>query len=300
MCGTARRGADALPGSKATSRAKGSHRNLGGLASGRRCRVGTEYDGPHREGEEPKPMMHGHEKSDFVIVAVKPANKAEPAAEQSAGAAAAESVERRAGTKGNADQQSTYWTQSRARVSQALERIRQLLAVQTRGGSRMRESRTYGSGRGACDETHVPTATAARVHHAARRRAAAWPLVGARAAAGGECGGSACSGRAPMMRTGQGRSRRFGRPPRARHGGGTQRFHRQPLGRGDNDSIRDAASEPCRAQDRTCSWSTAAGPDGAYSRRRHHSNPDCWACRSSRAGLRRELGAAGRQHYRLR
>jgi hypothetical protein len=36
MCGTAIRGADALPGSKATSRAKGSHRNLGGLVSGRR------------------------------------------------------------------------------------------------------------------------------------------------------------------------------------------------------------------------------------------------------------------------
>ena len=35
MCGTAMRGADALPGSKATSRAKGSHRNLGGLASDR-------------------------------------------------------------------------------------------------------------------------------------------------------------------------------------------------------------------------------------------------------------------------
>ena len=33
----------------------------------------------------------------------------------------------------------------------------------------MRESRTYGSGRGACHEMHVPTATAARVHHAARR-----------------------------------------------------------------------------------------------------------------------------------
>ena len=28
----------------------------------------------------------------------------------------------------------------------------------------MRESRTYGSVRGACDETHVPTATAAHVH----------------------------------------------------------------------------------------------------------------------------------------
>lgn len=35
MCGTAMRGAVALPGSKATSRAKGSHRNLGGLGSGR-------------------------------------------------------------------------------------------------------------------------------------------------------------------------------------------------------------------------------------------------------------------------
>jgi hypothetical protein len=39
MCGTAMRGADALPGSKATSRAKGSHRNLGYLGSGRRRRV---------------------------------------------------------------------------------------------------------------------------------------------------------------------------------------------------------------------------------------------------------------------
>jgi hypothetical protein len=42
MCGTVRqgmRGAVALPGSKATSRAKGSHRNLGGLVSGRRCSV---------------------------------------------------------------------------------------------------------------------------------------------------------------------------------------------------------------------------------------------------------------------
>ncbi len=35
MCGTATRGADALPGSKSTSRRKGTRRNLGGLASGR-------------------------------------------------------------------------------------------------------------------------------------------------------------------------------------------------------------------------------------------------------------------------
>ena len=51
MCGTAMRGADALPGSKATSRAKGSHRKLGGLVSGRQML--RERHGPHREGEEP-------------------------------------------------------------------------------------------------------------------------------------------------------------------------------------------------------------------------------------------------------
>ena len=79
MCGTAMRGADALPRYKATSRAKGSHRNLGDLVSGRRRRVLCVYGGPHREGEEPKPMMYGHEKSDLVIVAVKPTNKARKA-----------------------------------------------------------------------------------------------------------------------------------------------------------------------------------------------------------------------------
>ena len=131
MCGTAMRGADALPRSKATSRAKGSHRNLGDLVSGRRRRVPCVYGGPHWEGEEPKPMMHGHEKSDLVIVAMKPANKAErPSAERSAAEPnAAESGEPRAGTKGNADQQSTHRTQSRASVSQELERIRQVFAV---------------------------------------------------------------------------------------------------------------------------------------------------------------------------
>src|SRR5229473_3933454 len=72
-------------------------------------------------------MMHGHEKSDPAIVAVKPANKAnEPTAEASAGANAAEPGEPRAGTKGNADQQSTCRAQSRESVSQALERIRKV------------------------------------------------------------------------------------------------------------------------------------------------------------------------------
>ncbi len=73
-------------------------------------------------------MMHGHEKSDPEIVAIrtnaggirreKPANHAAPAA--------AESVERRAGTKGNAGRQSTLRAQDRAGVSQALDRIRQV------------------------------------------------------------------------------------------------------------------------------------------------------------------------------
>ena len=96
-------------------------------------------------------MMHGHEKSDSVIVAVKLANKAEhPAAEQSAvEPTAAELVEPRTETKGNADQQSTRRTQSRVSVSQALERMRQVVAVRTRGRSRMRESCMCGSVRGA-------------------------------------------------------------------------------------------------------------------------------------------------------
>ena len=62
-------------------------------------------------------MMHGREKSDSAIVAVKPTNKA--------GRPAAEPVEPRAGTKGNADQQSTRRAQDRESVSQALDRIRQ-------------------------------------------------------------------------------------------------------------------------------------------------------------------------------
>ena len=53
--------------------------------------------------------MHDLEKSDSAIVAVKPPNKAGPPV--------AEVVEPRAGAKGNVDQQSTYRTQSRKRVT---------------------------------------------------------------------------------------------------------------------------------------------------------------------------------------
>jgi RNA-directed DNA polymerase len=72
-------------------------------------------------------MMHGHEKSDDAIVAVKPANTTEHPAERSAAeACVAESGERRAEAEGNAGQQSTRRTQSRVSVSQALERIRKV------------------------------------------------------------------------------------------------------------------------------------------------------------------------------
>ena len=62
-------------------------------------------------------MTHEPEKSDSVVVAVKPANKA--------ARAVAEPGEPRTGTKGNADQQSTRRAQDRASVSQALARVRQ-------------------------------------------------------------------------------------------------------------------------------------------------------------------------------
>lgn len=65
----------------------------------------------------PKPVMHGAEKSDSLVVPVKQANKA--------ARAAAEPVEGSSGTKGNAVFQSTVRTQSRAAVSQAQDRIRE-------------------------------------------------------------------------------------------------------------------------------------------------------------------------------
>src|SRR5215470_11197092 len=61
-------------------------------------------------------MTHGPEESDSVVVARKPTNKA--------GRPAAELVEPRTETKGNAGQQSTRRAQDRESVSQALERVR--------------------------------------------------------------------------------------------------------------------------------------------------------------------------------
>jgi hypothetical protein len=95
-------------------------------------------------------MMHGHEKSRSAIVAVKPMNKAERSA--------AESVERRAETKGNVDQQRTRRTQRRISVSQMLARIRQHIVpwipeVGTVCGKAARTDLC-----GGCEVTRIPTA----------------------------------------------------------------------------------------------------------------------------------------------
>jgi hypothetical protein len=97
-------------------------------------------------------MMHGHEKSDSAIVAVKPMNKAERSA--------AESVERRAETEGNVDRQRTRRTQRRISASQMLAHIRQhIVAVDTQGGNRMwKAARTDLCG--GCEVTRIPTETA--------------------------------------------------------------------------------------------------------------------------------------------
>lgn len=62
-------------------------------------------------------MMHGRQKSDLGVVALKLANKP--------GRPGAESVERRPGAKGNTIELHTHRTQSRAGVSQRLDRVRQ-------------------------------------------------------------------------------------------------------------------------------------------------------------------------------
>ena len=104
-------------------------------------------------------MMHGREKSDSAIVAVKPANND--------GQPSAESVERRAGAEGNAGQDRMHRAQDRESVSQGLDRVRQV----------RRQTPTVGAGcgnparpdlRGGRSVTSVPTAIACCVFTSAR------------------------------------------------------------------------------------------------------------------------------------
>src|SRR5258707_2481072 len=101
--------------------------------------------GPHREGEESKPMKHGQEKSDLFIIALKPTNKP--------GRLGTELVEPRERTEGNMGEQHTYRTLRRIkRVPEARLCTRSCSwdsSLTTRGGSPVRESRPPGSVRGA-------------------------------------------------------------------------------------------------------------------------------------------------------
>src|SRR4051812_46626188 len=143
-----------------------------------------ERDGPHREGEEPKPMMHGHEKSDLVIVAVKPTNKARKAP---CGGVCRGGRSGVGGAKGGG--QGEYAPAKHVLDSEPGSRVTGAGAyTATCAVTHPRQEPYAGkphvrSGRGACHEMHVPTATAPRVHHAAGRRGHGVAAGGARAAA---------------------------------------------------------------------------------------------------------------------
>src|SRR5262245_10073569 len=129
-------------------------------------------------------MMHGHEKSDLVIVAMKPANKAKKAP---CGGVCGGGRSGVGGAKGGG--QGEYAPAKHVLDSEPGSRVKGAGAyTATCAVTHPRQEPYAGKPHvriwaGACDETHVPTATATRVHHAARGTAAAWPLT-ARAAAG--------------------------------------------------------------------------------------------------------------------
>src|SRR6516162_9107213 len=97
-------------------------------------------------------MMHGREKSDLAIVAMKHGEQS-GAIRRGVGGA-------KGGDQGECEPAKAP---SGRRAGQTCHRrwsaYGKHLPSHTQGGSRMRESRTYGSVRGARDETRVPTAT---------------------------------------------------------------------------------------------------------------------------------------------
>ena len=111
---------------------------------------GVCTDGPHREGEEPKPMMYELKKSHSLIVPMKSANKT--------GLLVAEPMEGSGGIARNADLRRTARTLCRLRCVPGAARIRMAMhcgrALSARDKNRMREFRTYGSVRGVCSNAH--------------------------------------------------------------------------------------------------------------------------------------------------
>jgi hypothetical protein len=96
-------------------------------------------------------MMHGREKSDLVIVVMKPANKTRKA---HCGGICTGGRSGVGGAKGQGQGEYApakhYWTQSQARVAEALERLRPLVPSYTRG------RRSYGAWRRRLWHLHRP------------------------------------------------------------------------------------------------------------------------------------------------
>ena len=105
-------------------------------------------------------MMHGREKSDLAIVAMKPANKAnEPTAEASTGANAAEPVERRAGAPAKHALDSEPGSRVTGAGAYTASNCRHTPEVGAVCGKAARTVLCGGR-----DENRVPTATEAGVH----------------------------------------------------------------------------------------------------------------------------------------
>ena len=95
-------------------------------------------------------MMHGREKSDLAIVAMKPANKAnEPTAEASTGATQRSRWSEGRGPRGMRTSKARTGLRARLACHRRWSVYGKQLPSYTRGGSRMREGRPYGSVRGA-------------------------------------------------------------------------------------------------------------------------------------------------------
>src|SRR5262245_34829329 len=114
-------------------------------------------------------MMHGHEKSDLVIVAMKPANKAREAHRGGVCGGGRSGV---GGAKGGG--QGEYAPAKHVLDSEPGSRVTGAGAyTATCAVTHPRQEPYAGKPHvricaGACDETHVPTATASPVHHAAQ------------------------------------------------------------------------------------------------------------------------------------
>ena len=148
-------------------------------------------------------MMHGHEKSDLVIVAMKPANKAK---EAHCGGVCGGERSGVGGAKGGG--QGEYAPAQHVLDPEPGSRDKRAGAYTATFAVTHPRWEPY-AGKphvrfcaGACDETHVPTATAPRVHYAARWRCGDMAArgAGATASSAGDRGSAGASAEMSVKR----------------------------------------------------------------------------------------------------